>query len=50
MPSGLMAYENGSFWYCEPHEKNPAWMLVVNQAGRGRLVLSEKVDRNLKCV
>jgi prepilin-type N-terminal cleavage/methylation domain-containing protein len=37
-PSGFSDAENGTFWFCEKDEKNPAWAIVVNQAGLSRLL------------
>lgn len=38
LSSGMTKSENGTFWYCVKGEALPAWMVVVNQAGRARLV------------
>lgn len=43
MPSGLLYADNGTFWYCD--EKNPVWGIVLNQAGRERLVYPDKTGR-----
>ena len=39
LPSGLPKAENGTFWYCLPSAKNPAWAIVMNYSGRARVVL-----------
>lgn len=37
-PSGFLNAQNGTFWYCDKNEKNPAWAIVINQTGRVRMV------------
>jgi type IV fimbrial biogenesis protein FimT len=53
LPLGLPAAENGTFWYCEGGAHSPAWALVLNRAGRPRLIYSSVKDgalQSLKCV
>jgi type IV fimbrial biogenesis protein FimT len=39
LPSGELASENGTFWYCLPVAKNPSWAIVLSQSGRAREVV-----------
>ena len=48
LPSGFLKAENGTFWYCLPHAKNPSWAIVLNQSGRAREVLPEQEENILK--
>ncbi len=38
LASGKPNFQNGTFWYCPEHTKNPVWAIVMNQLGRTRLV------------
>lgn len=38
LPTGLLNREDGSYWYCLPEAKYPAWAIVINHPGRSRLV------------
>jgi type IV fimbrial biogenesis protein FimT len=36
LPTGVPHAENGTFWFCTA--KNPAWAMILNKAGRVRMV------------
>jgi len=36
LPSGMTAYENGTFWYCSAGKATPDWALTLSQSGRIR--------------
>lgn len=38
LPSGLLAAENGRFWYTQEDAKNALWSILISQSGRARLV------------
>ena len=35
-PSGATNGTNGTFWYCSPNAKTPAWAVIISTAGRIR--------------
>lgn len=47
LPNGMTNNENGSFWYCFAHRDTPAWWVVVNKAGRARLVTNTSLNQDL---
>ncbi len=42
LPSGVMQSDNASFWYCFSHTEKPVWALILNQAGRLRMVYPDE--------
>lgn len=38
LPSGSSKIENGTFWYCDSSQQNPLWAIMINQAGRAKIV------------
>lgn len=42
--TGATAFENGTFWYCEPDATSASFAIVVSQMGRARLVKSTVMD------
>lgn len=42
LSNGVMQSDNASFWYCFSHTEKPAWALILNQAGRLRMVYPDK--------
>lgn len=34
--------DNGTFWYCASTQTKPAWAIVLNKAGRARVVMPDK--------
>ncbi|MHB1949116.1 MAG: GspH/FimT family pseudopilin [Gammaproteobacteria bacterium] len=42
LPTGLLNTEDGTYWYCLPSEKFPAWAIVINHPGRTRLVYPDQ--------
>lgn len=56
LPSGFTNGEQGTFWFCRENSKIPQWAIVVNHAGRTRLVYAELnggieagAEANLNC-
>ncbi len=45
--SGMPHFQNGTFWFCPPDAKNPAWSIVLNKTGRARIVYPDK-DGNVR--
>lgn len=37
--------ENATFWYCEQHSNYPSWAVVLNQAGRARIVFPNQSNK-----
>ncbi len=40
--TGTTHSENGTFWYCPKNKAKPSWAIVLNQAGRARVVYPNK--------
>ncbi len=38
LPSGATNYENGTFWYCPPDARYPAWSVVLAQSGHWQVL------------
>lgn len=36
--TGMTRHENGTFWYCRKNDKKPRWAMVINQAGRTKVI------------
>jgi Tfp pilus assembly protein FimT len=50
LPSGMLKAENGTFWYCLPHENYPRWAIVINQSGRARIIdTGEVTNADWRC-
>lgn len=47
--TGSAYAENGTFWYCGYQEIKPRWAIMVNQAGRARIVYPNK-EGNIESV
>ncbi|MES2218584.1 MAG: GspH/FimT family protein [Pseudomonadota bacterium] len=48
-PTGRPNGKNGTFWYCEKNASAPSWALVVNLAGRTRLLTNVTDLKKLTC-
>lgn len=42
LSNGIMQSDNASFWYCFSQTEKPAWALILNQAGRLRIVYPDE--------
>lgn len=40
--TGVSRSENGTFWYCQKNNSKPRWAVILNQAGRARVVYPNK--------
>jgi len=41
LPAGLLSEQNGTFWYCYKNKLNPSFAIVLNKAGRARLLMPD---------
>jgi len=42
LPTGYSRIENGTFWLCFKSKKSPAWAIMLNQAGRARMIYPDQ--------
>jgi hypothetical protein len=42
LPEGALESDNGTFWYCYPHQASPAFALTLNKAGMTHVILPDK--------
>lgn len=45
LPNGWPEVQNGTFWYCNKHEKYPRWAIMINRSGRAREVFPDADGR-----
>lgn len=42
MPNEIPTSDNGTFWLCKAHEKNPRWAIVINRFAKAHTILPNK--------